>query len=104
MPDSENICVGCQHPIVDEMIEGDMTLKDGHTFIEFKNLAVGEDSGCRNCAIIFDAIVTFAAGEDRSFDQFEMIGVYSPVDIHVLIINFDFGKKIEVIRHSMSGH
>ena len=103
MSESENICVCCHHPIVDETIEGDMTLKDGYAFVEYKNLAVGEDSGCRNCAIILDAIVTFVAGEDRSFMRSNSMCVYSHRDIHAFVI--DIGKNIEVIHHSgMSEH
>ena len=102
MSDNENICVGCYHSIMDGTIEGDMTLKDGLTGVDFKKLAVGEDSGCRNCAVILDAIVTHVGGEDRSLMQSDMFVSSSPKR---QALHIHFGEEIEVIRHSgMSKH
>ena len=104
MPDGENICVGCKHPIVDETIEGDMALADGYTEIDFKKLAVGEDSGCRNCAVILDAIVTFVEGEGRSFMPSHTCVGYDS-ERQDLTIEIESSKWIEVIRYSgMSEH
>jgi len=106
MSDSENICVCCRHPIVDETIEGDMTLRVEYLIIDFKDLALGVDSKCRNCAVILDAIVTFVGDEDRSLMQ-----LYIPVCIDLesqelrIDIGVDIYEDIVVLRYSgMSEH
>ena len=102
MFDSENICVCCKHPIVDETIEGDMTLKELYTSVDFNELSGGVDSGCRNCAVILDAISAHVWGRDRSFRQ-SMLSVHSSPISRGLVIGQD--EKIEVIRYSgMSEH
>ena len=103
MSGSENICVCCKHPIVDETIEGDMTLKDGYIETDFQDLAMGVDSECRNCAVILDAIATHVRGGYRSSMQ-SKIGVYSSPWISQKF-HINIGDKIEVIRCSgMSKH
>jgi len=97
MSDSGNICVGCKHPIVDESIEGDITLKDGFISVDSKKLTVGEDSGCRNCAVVLDAIVTFVGGEYQS-SMPSKIRVYTNPISQKLFINI--GDQFEVIGYS----
>lgn len=97
MSDSENICVCCRHPIVDETIEGDMTLRVEYLIIDFKDLALGVDSKCRNCAVILDAIVTFLGREDRPFMR-NNTSVFPNQRKQELVINI--GRRIEVIRYS----
>jgi len=97
MSDSENVCVGCKHPIVDESIEGDITLKEYDVRIDSKEMAVGVDSKCRNCAVILDAIVTFLGREDRPFMR-NNTSVFPNQRKQELVINI--GRRIEVIRYS----
>ena len=66
MSDSENVCVGCKRPMVDETIEGDSMLEDRPLHIDSKEMVVGARSGCPNCAVILDAITTFAGNEDAT--------------------------------------
>jgi len=104
MSNSENVCVGCKHPIVDETIEGDMTLRVGTIYVYFKDLATGVDSKCRNCAVVLDAIVAHVGGEDRLLTQ-SIIWVDSSPICQELRIGIGTSPAIAVLRHSgMSEH
>ena len=98
MSGSENICVCCKHPIVDETIEGDITLQYNYIEADFKDLAMGVDSNCRICAVILDAIATHVRGGYRSFMQ-SKVGVYSSSSISQEF-RINIGDKIEVLRPS----
>jgi hypothetical protein len=95
MFDSADVCVGCKHPIVDETIKGDMTLSFGRTPIISKELVVGARSGCRNCAVIFDAITTFVGNPDPTSIS-HIFGIWqSP---HNGGLKISLGELIEVVR------
>jgi hypothetical protein len=95
MFDSADVCVGCKHPIVDETIKGDMTLRFGSVPINSKELVVGAHSGCRNCAIIFDAVTTFVGNPDPTSIHDEFVIWHSAYNGQLKIT---FGECIEVVR------
>jgi hypothetical protein len=82
---SADVCVGCECPIVDQTIKGDLTLGEKYFTPVSKNLIVGSQSGCRNCAVILDAITTFAGTADWTTTRCSIgIGVYE----NILAIKF----------------
>jgi hypothetical protein len=95
MFDSAGVCVGCKHPIVNETIKGDMTLRYGHISINSKELVVGARSGCRNCAVIFDAITTFVGNPDPT-SRHNIFEIFHSA--HNGELKIAFGECIEVVR------
>jgi hypothetical protein len=65
MSATKDVCVGCGYPIVDKTIEGDLTITDCHESIDPMKMEVGSKNGCRNCAVMLDAISTITRDEGQ---------------------------------------
>jgi hypothetical protein len=90
---SADVCVGCKHPIVDRTIKGDLTLRERSFLAAPKSLVVGSQSGCRNCAVILDAITTFVGNEDWTSTKPSI-----RISPDKLLLEIDFGEFTEVFR------
>jgi len=101
MSDSGTVCVGCGHPILDEMTGEDLTLEFKPYCIKSKNLLIGSKIGCRNCDFILDAITT-ALGQGRLSMEW-YITTWPDVEDQELVIRIEekteVRERIEVIRY-----
>jgi hypothetical protein len=81
MSASKDYCVSCEAPLVDETVKGDLT--DGFANFSsfenalndktFANRVVGSKNGCRNCAVIMDALSFISRGKDQKRFEFTII-------------------------------
>jgi hypothetical protein len=74
----KDYCVGCEAPLVDETVEGDLmdgfsddiqfeNARDNKTFA---NMVVGSENGCRNCILFLDALSFISRSKDQKRCRF----------------------------------
>jgi hypothetical protein len=74
----KDYCVGCEAPLVDETVKGDLTggLSDDICFENtrdnkaFANMVVGSKNGCRNCMVFLDALYFVSGSKDQKRCRF----------------------------------
>ena len=80
MFDRKDYCIGCEAPLVDEKVKGDLTdgfsdnidfqnARDNKTFA---NMVVGSENGCRNCILFLDASSFISTSKDQKRCRFAM--------------------------------
>jgi hypothetical protein len=78
MFDRKDYCIGCEAPLVDEKVKGDLTdgfsdnidfqnARDNKTFA---NIVVGSKNGCRNCIVFLDASSFISRSKDQKRCRF----------------------------------